>query len=301
MTDTVLKTPLTIIQELCRRINEPVPAAWIGTTDPQYLQIFQLFYDVVEELRQAATWAQQKRTVSFTTTSGRARYLLPQNYFTSLPLTIWNTSESNRLIGPVSDAEFTERTKGNASSSTNFIYRIHGVDTNLLSGSATTGSFGEMELHPTPSSAVDVYYEYVWRNTLVPALYELSTAYTAGDYCYANGNIYKCATNITSSDTYPTGTGTGIVDDDGTWDHTYEAYETVKADTDLCIFDPDLVKLGMRAKYLEENGGEWQAADAEFKGRISASATRHKGPFVSSFSRRHHRPNLRFPYKSWSF
>lgn len=44
-----------------------------------------------------------------------------------------------------------------------------------------------------------------------------STAYSVGDVRKSNGNVYRCTSAITSSDTAPTGTGSAIADDDGTW------------------------------------------------------------------------------------
>ena len=58
--------------------------------------------------------------------------------------------------------------------------------------------------------------------------------------------------------------------------------ETVTADTDLCIFDADLLKLGVRAKFLEDNNGDYAQAKAEFESRIDAAVSRFNGSYVGS-------------------
>ena len=56
------------------------------------------------------------------------------------------------------------------------------------------------------------------------------------------------------------------------------------ADTDLVIFDYDLVQLGVEAEYVLRNGGDSNPAEIEFVTRLERAAGRHKGSYVGSMS-----------------
>jgi hypothetical protein len=78
--------------------------------------------------------------------------------------------------------------------------------------------------------------------------------------------------------------------------------EALGADTDLCIFDSDLVKLGLRAKYMEDNGGDYGQAKAEFEGKIDAATARFNGSHIGSMAGP--RPRRRYQgdkIGGWSF
>src|SRR5690606_24569335 len=111
------KTILALAQTFCYRMNIPRPASLSGSSDPASLQILHLVYEVAEELRQAACWTQQKRIHTFETESARAKYPLPEDFYAPSPFTEWNNNENRRLMGPLSDSEFTGRLYGGFGSS----------------------------------------------------------------------------------------------------------------------------------------------------------------------------------------
>ena len=293
----MMKTFLSIVQHSLRRINKPAPSSLFGTTDQGNLQLIHLMYSVLEDLRQKRVFPQQKRTYSFATVSGVSSYQLPLDYYSLLPGTQWNQDEDLPLTGPVSDALFTIYTQGNAASTINFTGRIFGPDENPNSDG------GQFELSPTPSSAVSLYFEYITRNTLMPKNWAASTAFAAGAYCNSNGNIYQTTAGGTSGSTAPTGTGTGNVSDGGITDWVFfrGPYETLLADTDLVVFDYDLVSLGLLAKYTQAHGGDWQPYAAEYESKVEKGASRYYGIRIGSFSRKRNLRRYRVPTTGWSF
>lgn len=292
----MMKTALSIVQAFCYRNNIPAPTALTSTTDPAELQLRQVLYDVCEELRQAACWSQQKRSYEFDTVSGQRLYKLPKDFYTAVIDTHWNQTETQSLIGPLNDQARNYVLYGTASSTRNFAYSIYGPDQNPN----TEG--GQIWVDPLPSSAVTLSFDYLSRNLFTPQFWTPSTAYTiTTSFCFVNGNIYRCTGSGTSSvGDPPSGTGTGISDNTATWAYYDEPYETILADTDLCLFDYDLVKLGLRAKWREENSGDWQAAELEFQSKISTAVGRYKGSYVGEVARSGSGPSYTVPYRSWS-
>jgi hypothetical protein len=290
----MMKTALSIIQAARRRMSLSAPTTLVSVTDPDELQMIQLFYAVCEELRQARCWPQLKRYHSFATVDTVASYALPQDFYAPLLKTHHNESEDNRLLGPASDALYRNMTVL-GDSSINYTYRIWGRDEN------TASSGGQMELLPTPSSVKTISFEYISRSFLLPKNWAAATAYTVGTYVNANGNIYLCDTDGTShAATAPSGRTQNI--DDGTtrWDYVAAAYETILADTDLCVFDDDLVKLGLRAKWIEEKGGDYTAAKDEFQTRLDQAVARYRGSYVGSMGQRRGGPLYTVPNRTWS-
>lgn len=292
----MIKTALSIIQSMCYRENTPAPATIASGLTTDRLQLLNLLYATCEDLRQSRAFPVAKRLYEFSTTSGTSKYKLPKDYYGALLGTAWNQSENNVLVGPVSDAEFTYRLYGQATSSLNYIYRITSWDSNPN----TEG--GQIELTPTPSSTQTLSIEYITRHFILPANWAPSTAYSLTDEVNVNGNIYVCSSAGTSSaDDPPSGTSTGITDGTAEWDYDNEPYEAVVNDTDLVLYDADLVKLGLRAKWLEAHGGDYVGPAQEFKTKIDQAASRMKGSRVGDMGAESFGPLYHVPDRNWSF
>jgi hypothetical protein len=298
----MLKLALTIVQELCYRINIPAPAALAAATGPGDLQLKHTLYDVCEELRREGPFRPQIMTHTFSTANAVATYPLPGDYYAAASYTHYNQDTGLRLIGPLSDAEFMDYSEGMAPTPGEFAWRIIGFDEN----SASTLN-RQIELYPTPTGVEDLTFAYVTGHLFIPQKWTAGTAYTAStSFCNVNGKIYQCATNITAADTAPSGTGAGIVDDDGTWDYFNASYETMRVDTDYCMFDGDVVKLGLRAKYLKDNDGSellQQAVQAEYRRAKRSLSYRWEGQSRARGDRRV-AGGIHSPYvqpQSWSW
>lgn len=292
------KTVLSIAQSFYKRINLTAPASLYGSTDPDAIQLLQLIYDVAEELRQAKVFIQQKRTYSFDTVADTTKYQLPTDFYSPILSTHWNQDETDRLIGPVSDNQFNWHLYSGHSSLTNYTYRIFGWDNNPNS------ELGQFEVNPTPASAQTLSFDYLTRHLFLPPNWLPATVYTTANYVNVNGNIYKCTSNGTSSaDDPPSGTdASGIADGTAEWGYYNTPYEAILTDNDLCLFDYDLMKIGLRAKWYEEHGGELaESAAIEFKSKIDRAVTRYKGSRKGSFASDVTGPRYHMQYKSWSF
>ena len=295
----MMKTALSIIQDVMYRFNlSNVPDALFGETDPNTLQLLHTLYAVCEELRQAGIWSVQKRAFEFDTEVDRIQYSLPKDYYMPLLSTHWNNDEKWPLIGPVSDERYNWHVRSDYSASHNYIYRIFGWD-----GNSNT-ELGQFYVNPTPGEAQTLSYDYITRHLFLPQNWEPETTYAADtDYVNVNGNIYLCKTDGDSSaDDPPSGQTTAITDGTAKWDYYNVPYEELKADTDLCLFDYDLVKLGIRAKWSGEKRGDIysEKAEREYEGKIEKAIARYKGSFKGSMARRAIEPRYSIPWRNWS-
>jgi hypothetical protein len=290
----MMTTVLAIIQAMRKRLNLSVPTSIYGSTDPDEMQMLELVISTCEELRQARVFSQQKRTYTFTTTASRSKYQLPADFYSPILATGWNQSEDIMLVGPVSDAQMNAQLYGTQASTINYSYRVFGFDENTATGG------GQFELSPTPSETQTLSFDYITRHLFLPKHWAASTAYTTNTKVNVSGQIYNCTTSGTSGTTAPSTTGTGITDGTAVWSSTDTPYETIAVDTDLCIFDYDLVKLGLRAKWIEEKGGVYQDAKMEFEKKISQAVARYKGSYIGDSARMPIGPNYRVPYRNWS-
>lgn len=291
----MMKTALSIIQSIRYRMNLPVPSTLVSVTDPDELQMIHILYAVCEELRAARCWTQLKRSYSFNTVASQATYQLPQDFYAPLLKTHWNSTEDSQLIGPASDSDYMSLLESGSSSTTNYTYRLFGRDENTASNS------GQFYVNPTPSGIQTLKFEYITRSFFLPVNWAASTSYGASIYVNASGNIYqKGAGTATSGTTVPSHTtGTGS-DGTITWTYIAAPYETIVADTDLVVFDDDLVKLGFRAKWIEEHGGEFVPAKEEFDGKIDAAVSRYRGNYRGNMCGGASSPRYVTQYKSWS-
>lgn len=287
------KTALSIVQNACQRMNIPAPISLISQTDPSNLQLLQLLIATCEELRQARCWPQMKRTYTFATVDEQSSYQLPKDFYSTIPFTEYDEAD-DELIASLSDSEAAYLLYGISLSSGSYQYKLVSFDENSAS---TTGQF---KLIPTPSAAANITFEYLSRNFFIPTNWAASTVFNAETYCNASGNIYYTAAGGTTGATVPSHT-TGNASDGGvTWAYFDGVYETLLSPYDLCIFDDDLVKLGLRAKFYEDNGGAFEAPKAEFESKISAAVARMIPNKVGSFSKGAPKPRYQVPNKSWS-
>lgn len=290
----MIQTALSIVQSVRKRENLPAITTLVSVTDPDVLQVIEELYAVCEELRQARCFPLQKRKYTFDTVASQRRYQFPADFYAMLLSTAWNDDQSLRLEGPLTDNEMTYRVSG-ASSGSFFAFRAFGFDQNVNS----TGN-GQLELDPTPSSAITLSFEYISRNLFIPRNWVTSTVFAATSYCNASGNIYYTTAGGTTGATIPSHTSGSVSDGGVTWAYYSSPYEAIIADTDLCIFDADLVKLGLRAKLREDKGGDYQAAEAEFRAKIDQAVSRQTGSYVGSLIPRMLRPRYIVPPGSWS-
>lgn len=299
----MMKTALSIIQGMRYRLNLSAPTSIVSSTDPDVLQMIHLLYAVCEELRQSKVWAVQKKRYQFNTVSSQDTYVLPEDYYSPILNTYWNQSENNQLIGPTSDASFNWHLHGNTDSSINFSYRIFGGDTNPNSSTAGVSAYRQFEINPTPSDAVTLSFDYISRDMFKPANWQPSTAYDGSATpvkVNSAGYNYQTISDGTSSTVAPSGES-DFTDNDITWTWLGRTpIETIEANTDLCIFDYDLVILGLIVKWTEYKGGDFMGYKQDFNSRIEKAVSRYKGSFIGNMLRGSRGPYYHVPYRNWS-
>jgi hypothetical protein len=277
------RTALSIIQSVARAVNVGTVTSIEGSGDPYELQLLEILVLVLEDLRRRGPFRQQIYTHEFDTVSGENTIALPGSFYSALPRTQYNQDTDWQLIGPLTDSEFQAYKEGELYIPTEYVWRIKGHDNNSAS---TEGR--QLELYPTPAAVENLTFEFVTGHLYVPANWAVSTAYSLNDFVTVNGHIYKCTNAGTSGGTSasaPSGTDDSQDDNGVTWDHYDEIYiggyqggGVSPTDTDLCIFDADIVKLGLKAFYYEEaNSILSDRARAEYERAIQSQSYRFHG------------------------
>ncbi|CAB4203030.1 hypothetical protein UFOVP1365_22 [uncultured Caudovirales phage] len=289
-----------IVQAALYTLNVSPPTSLITST-PQVLQLKHILYDQSRQLRSTRVWPQQKRTYTFDLVSGQSSYQLPGNYYAALTDTAWDDDRRLRLIGPMSDAAFTDRTKGGRGITSTPSYRIFGPDTN------SNSSGGQFHIHPTPTSSGETLsFEYISSDILIPPYWIPSEAsITVGTYRNVNSNIYKCTaiTTGTTSTTAPTHTSGTAVDGGVTWscDSPINSYEIIISDFDRSVFDDDLMISGVRWRYLQANKMNYMAYYEGYTALLNSAQARWTGSTIGSMTSKPAPQRYASTPGSWTF
>lgn len=275
------------------------PSSLESTTDIQQRKLRAIVEDVARQLRDELRLPTQKRTYTFDLETGKTKYQLPEDFYRLIPSTMYDTDQQWEIEGPTSDGLFRWfTTKGINNVSVTF--RLFGYDANPNSPG------GQFQVVETPTSAgLTIEYDYFGASLFLPPNWLPSTAYTTADWVNSSGNIYKCSSNGTSDVIGPQHTDPDNPSTDGTteWDYRPEAKETILVDEDLCVFDDNLMVLGIRIGYLEgtsKDTSRWvrayekakMTAKTRWSGITKVSGKQMAGSSV-------HRPYTK--PQSWSF
>lgn len=276
----------------------PPSSSLTSTSVTQEIQLRTMLYDVSRELRRELRSTTQKRTHSFDLATGISGYQLPKDYFAPIIDTQYDTDQDWQLDGPQSDANFQSKVY-RQSGATVSAYRIFGPDSNPNSAG------GQFKVYPTPtSSGTTLAFDYITSSLFFPPNWTPSeTGITTAKYRNANGNIYKCSaiTTGTTSTTAPSHVTGTAVDGGVTWLYYSDAYETIQTESDLSLFDDELMILGVRVFYMEskrKSPGRWAA---EYDAAKKAAKSRFNGSFTGSFGSECGGPRYSVPDGGWSF
>lgn len=124
-----------------------------GSTDPNILLLCRLLKRVGRALVRARDWSHLTKEYTFATVNGTASYALPTDYARMKNQTHWNRSTSMPLGGPVDSRSWQAMKATTASGTVIRPFRVFG---NLL------------YLYPTPTTAENIYYEYISKRWVVP-------------------------------------------------------------------------------------------------------------------------------------
>lgn len=102
-----------------------------------------------------------------------------------------------------------------------------------------------------------------------------------GTFILVAGQYYKCTTpgvqgnntQITGK-TAPTWTPTTTVDNAVTWTYWAPSYETVVTDSDLCLFDEEIMIAGLKWRFLRARGLVYQDVQTEYQLAVDTAMAR---------------------------
>jgi hypothetical protein len=280
-----MPTVLEIAQRSLDELALPRVSTLLGTTDNAVNQVRALIYAEAEYLRNQRIFPQCKRKHTFSTADGRAQYPLPEDFYAALLRTQWDTTNRWELIGPMSDQSMAFRTYGFVSFEERYGYRIFGPDMN------PNTSGGQFEINPTPGTSVAaLYFEYITKTLFLPPNWAPTAVVAATSYRNANGNIYYTAAGGTTGATPPTGTSPAV-DGTVTWEYRTAPYSEIITNSDLNLFDDDIMRIGLQWRLLETKGLDYAAKRAEHDDMVDSAKARWLGNFSISLGL----PDYRFP------
>lgn len=268
----------------------------MGSTSPAELQYLSLFKFIGDNLRNRPyQWPQLKRGYTFTVTEDTTRYQLPGDFYRILDSSQWDTTNMWPLRGPISDFQWTVRNFAVVSLQTRKAFRILGPTNYLYNTSPySQRSRGWFEIDPAPDNSSDeLYLGYLSCNWIQPRDWVTSTAYTAGNIRSGNGYVYIARNNATSGATRPNWTTGSAYDGGGVsgvqWTVYSEPYEVNSSntnlnDSDLCLFDDDLMIEGMRWAYYRAKKQEYEQERADWEQQVKSAFARFNGPCRVSMS-----------------
>lgn len=148
---------LTVIQYVARRTNISVPAAVLGTTDPQVAQLHALLEEEGNDLSQRGAWQALTLEASHTTIAAEdqgAIATIASNGFRYIRNeTFWDRTNQLQVYGPISDQEWQAR-KAMVDESPRHQWRIRS---------------GRLLVNPTPTAGYNWRFEYVSKNWILGA------------------------------------------------------------------------------------------------------------------------------------
>lgn len=140
---------LTVAQAVAEEVGLPTPGSIIGSSDRTAKQLLRLI-NRSGRLLAKKNWAILQKENTFQTVNGTAAYSLPSDFERLLDSTVWDRDAYWSLRGPLSPAQWQVFKSGLVANSTvRSRFRIK-PDTRV----------NKFYLDPTPSSAVDMVFEY---------------------------------------------------------------------------------------------------------------------------------------------
>lgn len=141
---------LEIVKATNYEINETPPSTLVSPTDPNALQNLNLLYAVGRDLVAAKYWNQLKRQGTITTANADNLYSLPTDFYAPCIDTHYNQTDSEKLVGPISDSEWNWLAYGISAGSDTQKFRIFGRTNEQ-----------QVQIYPTPSSVQTISFDYI--------------------------------------------------------------------------------------------------------------------------------------------
>lgn len=258
----------------------------MGVSSPAEQQYLSLFKFIGDNLRNRPyQWPQLKRGYTFTTTTNISKYQLPGDFYRILESSQWDTSNNWPLRGPISDYNFAVRDFAVVSLQTRKAFRLIGPTHYLYSTSTyNRRSQGWFEIEPAGANGTDqLFLGYLSANWIWPRDWVANTVYTAGSIRAGNGYVYWTEDGGTSGATRPSVSTGSVSDGSVVWTVYTEPYDVISTntglnDSDICLFDDDLMIEGMRWAYLRAKGQDYQQERSDWDNQVKSAYSRFNGP-----------------------
>lgn len=175
---------LTLVKSALYRSNaNTIPSALVASTNSSDLQLLHLLYGVCEELRALMCWPQLKRTFKVRLVPGQDSYDLPADFYSLLPFTQYERSQSFPVAGPMTDVEWNLSLYGDAINGVSKQFRLFGYGGRQLKVSPTPG---------TGDIGTVISFDYMSKSIFQPPPWTASEgSLTQNIYRQSNGIIYK--------------------------------------------------------------------------------------------------------------
>lgn len=241
---------IDILQAAAREIGVTEPTIGVGSTDLQTKQLLALLTREGKETRSKVMWPELNKEWTFSLVSSQANYSLPYDFERFDFRTMWSRGNHWELTGPLSPQEWQWRKSGIVTSGPRQRFRIKGSASN------------QFFIDPTPGSSDSggiMVYEYQSKSWLRPKTWTASTVFSAGTYCWYNGNSYYTASAGTTGTTPPTHTSGSVSDGGISWSYNETtAFETPLADTDVSLISETIITMGLKWRFMQQKGLDWQ-------------------------------------------
>lgn len=266
-------TVLSIVQDIAREIGVPIPTSLVSSTTDANRQFLALAQDEVNKLR-VYEWPQLSKVFTITLATSTEGYTLPYDFDYTINRTAWDTSNDWELLGPLTAQEWEAVQNGVVSSGLHKKFRIQGFYSSSANVNGDPIPGWRIKIHPVPTSAENgqtLVKEYISTTCILPKQWVTSTAFGANSYCSNVGNIYKTTAGGTTGATPPTHSTGSASDGSVTWVYQSLPYDKFLADTDFPILHHNLVKAGIKWRFLSENGLGFAVAKVEYDGLLMQS------------------------------
>jgi len=239
---------LELVQSACYSLGASNVPSDLLASDFNSKQFKNFMLEEARFLRSQNQFIQAKKTFTFTTVANQTKYPLPIDCYAPLNQTQWDNTNRWQMVGPLTDAEFRYRQQGWVSIQNRVAYRIFGGDSNPY----TSG--GQFEIYPEPETGDSLGFEYISKNMFTPPYWTPSTVIAAASYRYSNGNIYYTTAGGTTGTTPPSATSSVPVDGTVTWTYQNILYEAPLTNTDLSVFDDEVMISGIKWRFEKSKG-----------------------------------------------
>lgn len=239
---------MTILGAVTNVANEAgyaVDTSVIGSTDVTTKQLLAIANRVIKEMADAYPWPQLFKQGTVTLATSTASYALPGDFSFYHYDSFWNQDEAWRVLGPLNPQEKSEIEGYGLSSTIYNHFQLRGVTDNYFT------------VVPTPTASEngqDIIFEYAAARPVRPQTWVTGTSFSAGSYCFYNGNYYSTTAGGTAGATAPTHTSSSASDGTVTWDYYDGTYEEFLADTDVPVLSQRILEQGMLERFAEIHG-----------------------------------------------